>query len=323
MSTITNFKKHIKRRNTKGYLLMFLLFFLVFPYILSIFCGNERLTLVKGENVGKIWVEEKYLWGTKQIEMEEYLPGMLAGTIPSSFEKETLKAQAIILRSYCVCLAENKGGKKVISAEKLKDFYYAKEDMIKLEGVEGEKAYALLQEAVEETKGKILLYNNEVISPPFFHSGNGRTRNISDYPQGKTEYGYLKSVICEKDIEAEGYSNYKEVSLKEFEESIRKYLGKNQAGTGKIVLYKDSTDYVKVVEIGGRQINGEDFRDLFGMDSSCFQIEKINDKIQFKTRGRGHGFGFSQFQANELAKDGKEAVDILMYFFQNIVLEKI
>ena len=320
------YRSHIykkERRSSKADLLIFLLFFLIFPYLLSTFAKNEKEVLKKEESYGKIWIEEKYFWGTRQTEMEEYLTGMVAGTIPASFEKEALKAQAVILRSYCVFLAENKDGRKVVEGEKIRDYYFSKKDWMHGTKKEEEKYYERVEQAVKETEGKILLYQNEVIAPPFFYSGNGRTREISDYPGVGGQYAYLQSVVCEQDMEAEYYSNYKEIDGKRFEEKIKKYFGKKDLSPGKIILYRDRSDYVKVVEIDNRQMGGEEFRDLFSLESSCFGIEKVNEKILFQTKGRGHGFGFSQFQANELAKQGMTAEEILQYFFKEIFLEKI
>ena len=312
-----------ERRNSKAGLLIFLLFFLFFPYSLSTFTQNDKQNLKKEESYGKIWIEEKHFWGTRQIELEEYLSGMVAGTIPASFEKETLKAQAVILRSYCVFLAENKGGRKVVEGDKVRDYYFSKKDWMHGVKKEEEKYYERVEQAVKETEGKILLYQNEVIAPPFFYSGNGKTREISDYPGVGKQYPYLRPVACEQDMEAEYYSNYKEIDEKRFEEKIKKYFGKKELSPGKIILYRDSTDYVKVVEIDNRQMGGEEFRKLFDLESSCFSIEKINNKILFQTKGRGHGFGFSQFQANQLAKQGMTAEELLNYFFKEILLEKI
>lgn len=312
-----------KRRNTKGTLLVFLLFFILFPYLFSLFCENEKKELEMEEIPGKIWVEEDNFWGSKRIEMEEYLIGMMLGTIPCEFEQETLKAQAIILRSHCVSLAKNKEGRKVVESEEIENYYFSKESFENEWGKEGENYYEKIKNAVEETEGMILLHKEEIIAPPFFLSGNGKTRSISDYPREKEELGYLKSVGCPKDIEAKDYSSYKEITEKEFKETIKRYFRKKDVKAGKIILYKDSCDYIKVVEIDNQQINGEDFRRLFHLNSSCFKIEKINHKIQFKTMGKGHGFGFSQFQANEMALEGKKSEEILNYFFQEIKLDKI
>lgn len=44
--------------------------------------------------------------------------------------------------------------------------------------------------------------------------------------------------------------------------------------------------------------------------------------IVIKVKGVGHGLGFCQYGANEAAKKGSDYIDILNYFFSEIVIEK-
>ena len=39
--------------------------------------------------------------------------------------------------------------------------------------------------------------------------------------------------------------------------------------------------------------------------------------------GKGHGLGFSQYQADCLAKEGGKMEDLLNYFFQGIKVERM
>ena len=40
-------------------------------------------------------------------------------------------------------------------------------------------------------------------------------------------------------------------------------------------------------------------------------------------KGSGHGYGVSQWGANKLAQEGKDAAAILNYYFQNITVETL
>ena len=114
MATIRVKRKNEKRRETKGVLFVTLLFFVLFPYIISGFSEIEKQTISWEDEPGQIWVLEEKIWGLKSIPLEEYLVGMLAATIPAEFDMETLKAQAIILRSFCMTYMEKEEGKKII-----------------------------------------------------------------------------------------------------------------------------------------------------------------------------------------------------------------
>lgn len=319
--------KHRSRRGTgrrtKTHFFVFFLFLFFLAYLISVFSKKEKEKFVFEENPGTVWVEQQEFWGKRRIELEEYLVGMVARTIPLEFESETLKAQAVILRSHCLSMVEKVDGKKIIREEKVRGYYFSKEKRKSVWKEQEEAFVKKVEEAVKNTKGKVLLYQNEIIAPPFFLSGNGKTRDMRDYPSFEEKLGYMKSVECDRDMESEDYSHYLEISEQEFTKKLEKKMKTRGKKIGKVTLFRDSSNYIKTVEIGDVQINGEEFRKIFSLPSSCFQIEKINHMIQFKTMGKGHGFGFSQFQANELAKEGKSMEEILSYFFQDILLEKI
>ena len=65
---------------------------------------------------------------------------------------------------------------------------------------------------------------------------------------------------------------------------------------------------------------GEEFRKVLDLNSSCFTIEESEGKIRITTKGLGHGIGLSQFNANEMAKNGDDYQKILTYYFKNIEL---
>lgn len=312
-----------KRRETKGMLFVALLFLTLFPYIISGFSKIEKQTIVVEEEPGQIWVLEKKIWGTKGVPLEEYLIGMMAATIPVEYHMEALKAQAIILRSFCMNYMEKEDGKKIIKDEFLKEYYFSKQSYMEMWSNTSEEYMRKIEQAVEETKGIIIVCGGDIINPPFCRMTNGNTRDITEYVVHKEWYDYMKSVICGEDETAKDSVQYMEISQKEFEEIIRKRLGVEAEKLNKITLYKDALNYVKEVQIGEERFDGEEFRKAFGLISSCYSLEKINSNIEIQTRGIGHGYGFSQYTANQMAANGKDYKYLLTYFFHNISLEKI
>ena len=135
----------------------------------------------------------------------------------------------------------------------------------------------------------------------------------------------ILGIFIYKEIFEVGVSNRLEgieehnISKKEIKKVTGKKIGKVQ----KLILYKDTKGYVKEVEVNGKRIKGEVFRQTFGLASSCFSLQKIDSVIEIQTKGIGHGFGFSQWEANSLAKEGKTYEDLLQYFYKNISIEKI
>lgn len=323
MKEINLKRRNKKRRETKGVFFVALLFFVLFPYILSGFSDIEKQKVSLEEQPGQIWVLEKKIWGTKKIPLEEYLIGMVAATIPPEYHIETLKAQTIILRSICISYMEKEGGKKVISDDSLKEYYFPKQSYGKLWGAQESVYLEKIQQAVDETQGTIIVWDDNIINPPFCRMTNGNTRDIGDYVIHKEKYGYMKTVECVEDKVAKEAVQYTEITQRDFKKVMKEFLGVQEKSLNKIILYKDSFDYVKVVKIGEKRINGEDFRNALGLISSCYSLEKINNSIEIKTKGMGHGYGFSQYTANQLAHKGKNYKELLEYFFANISIEKI
>lgn len=316
-------RKKEKRRDRTGILLPALLFFILFPYIISGFSNIEKQSLSKEELPGQIWVLQKKLWGMQKIPLEEYLTGMLAATIPAEYEMETLKAQAIILRSFCMNQMKKENGEKVIYDDLIKEYY--------MESIQYQEAWKenvdsyqeKIQKAVEETKGVIMVCDGDIVEPPFCRMSNGITRDIAEYVIHKGNYPHMKTVVCDNDKMAMEYIQYIQVPMKEFEEKVKTILPEKKERLEKMILYRDTNGYVKEIQIEDHRMDGESFRKTFNLVSSCYWLEKIDDVIEIKSKGIGHGFGFSQYEANQLALKDNDYVYLLNYFFSNIVLEKI
>ena len=317
------YRRKEKRRDKMGIILPALLFFILFPYIISSFSEIKKQTFDLENTPGQIYVIEKRIWGGENIPLEEYLVGMMAATIPAEYEMETLKAQAVVLRSFCVNHLKKEEGRKVIYEEKLEEYYFTKQEYKKVWGEKTDIYLQKIQNAVNDTKGLILVYNGDVIKPPFCRMSNGKTRDITEYVVQKEEYGYMKTVICSNDSLAEDFIQYQEISQKEFEKILGKLMKGKVENLKKIILYRDNNEYVKEVQLGEEKVDGDKFREAFGLQSSSYSLDKIDEKIEIQTKGMGHGFGFVQYEANELAKKEKDYMYLLHYFFDNISFEKL
>lgn len=323
MVKIRVYRKKEKGREKAGIVLPALLFFILFPYIISGFSGVKKQTVFKEDPVGQVWVLEKKVWGKQKIPLEEYLIGMLAATIPAEYESETLKAQAIILRSFCMNQMKKENGRKVIYDELIKEYYLQSSQYEEIWTHDTEVHLKKIKEAVEETKGMILVCNGDIVEPPFCRMSNGKTRDITEYIIPEDACPYMKVVTCEEDKMAAEYIQYIEISLKEFEKNLRQILPEKNIKLQKLTLYRDNNGYVREIQIGEEIIDGEVFKEKFGLVSSDYSLEKINDIIEIRTKGMGHGFGFVQYEANELAKREKDYVYLLQYFFDNVSFEKL
>ena len=323
MVKIRVYRKKEKRRERSGIFLSALLFFILFPYIISSFSKVKKQTFDLETTPGQIYVIEKRIWGGQNTPLEEYLAGMLAATIPAEYEMETLKAQAIILRSFCVNHMKKEESRKVIYEEDLKEYYFTKQECENIWEEKTDSYWQKLQNAVKDTKGLILVCNGDVVEAPFCRMSNGKTRDITEYVVHKEKYGYMKTVSCSNDTLSADFIQYREIPQKEFEKILGRLVKEKTENLKKIILYRDNNDYVKEVQIGEEKIDGDKFREALGLQSSCYSLDKMDGNIEIRTKGMGHGFGFVQYEANELAKSEKDYMYLLQYFFENISFEKL
>lgn len=296
-----------------------LLFLLLLPYACSLFLGKGGVYRESPLPQAGCRVEWVTPAGVQQLDLDIYLAGSLAASIPADCEPETLKAQAVILRTLCLRELEEKGS---ISAEELGQAYASPAALRKEWGEEFAARYAAMQEAVENTEGIVLQYNGKMAQPAYFWLSNGKSRNGAEVLD-RDDLPYLKSVDCSWDVKAGEYNQETELPLSEFAAVLREELdlpvGEKLGG---IVLTKDSAGYIDTVQIGEETISGESFRSLFGLPSACFTIEAEKDGVTVSTKGVGHGLGFSQFSANEKAKQGEDFISLLRYFFPGTEIEK-
>ena len=68
---------------------------------------------------------------------------------------------------------------------------------------------------------------------------------------------------------------------------------------------------------------GDQFRDALKLPSSSFSFYESPHGLKIATVGKGHGFGMSQWTAQEMAKDGKNYEEILQYFYEGTELHHI
>ena len=298
------------------FILSFLIILLFLPYICVVLFHNN----VQAENVffsiGNSTVEEN------NMDSELFVAGVLASQMPVSYEKEALKAQAVIARTQIYRMLEEKGIED-LEAEDLPQ-YMSISEMEKVWGYSKmQDYYSKLKEAVTETQGITMKYKGKYIEPSFHAVSNGNSRSGNEVYHSE-DYPYLTKVDNPYDILSEDYLKVIMISKEELAEKMNQEFGSNLLAESILnqinVKSKDGAGYVTNVQIGECTMAGEEFRKILDLNSSCFIIEESEGKIRITTKGLGHGIGLSQFNANEMAKNGDDYQKILNYYFKNIEL---
>ena len=145
----------------------------------------------------------------EEIDLDEYLYGVVSSEMPANFEIEALKAQAVVARTYTIYQITHNSSKHpeadICDNYACCQAWISKEDRLsKWKVEEAESNWNKITEAVNLTKGKIITYNGEPINA-FFHSNSGGVTESSVNIWGGIDYPYLKSVETSGE---DGYTQY-------------------------------------------------------------------------------------------------------------------
>lgn len=277
----------------------YVIIIVLLPYVATVFLNGP--SMATSSHVDNTYVKVKN--GDKETEMsiEEYCIGKMAKEIPITYKAETLKAQAVLVRTAVYKHIAESGSNTV-----LKEEVYTPKEMKKQWGAsEYSENYNKLKSAWEDTQGQVLMYGEAPANTPFFRLSNGSTRDGAE-ALGSEEFPYLKVKECPLDIEAK----------EQMQTVVMDDLDAEITGT-------DTAGYVTSVRVAQDKVSGEEFRNTYGLASSAFTLQKYDGKLRVTTRGVGHGVGMSQYTANEMAKEGKSHQEILNYFFEGTEIKEV
>lgn len=267
----------------------------------------------------------------EELNIDEYLYGVVSSEMPASYEVEALKAQAVVARTYTIYQAMNNSGKHE-NADICDNYaccqaWISKEERLaKWATEEAESNWNKIVDAVNSTSGKIITYEGNPINA-FFHANSGGVTESSLNIWGGVDYPYLKSVETAGE---EGYTQYSsEVKLTK-EELLNKIKEKysdcvidfTQQDCIKILEYTTS-GRVKTIKFGNKEIAGTEARTLLGLKSTNFNVIIEGENVVFSVIGYGHGVGMSQTGADALAKSGSNYEEIIKHFYTNVEIIEV
>ncbi|MFI3260736.1 MAG: stage II sporulation protein D [bacterium] len=257
------------------------------------------------ENEIKNKVEELMVF---DVELEDYIIGVVAAEMPASFEVEALKAQSIAARSYALYKI-NKN--QELTTDVTTQAYITKEEMKDKWGEDYEYYYNKIKDCVYDTKSLVIKNENDIISAYYFAMSNGYTTDSKIV--FNQELDYIESVDSLWDIEVNNYQVTTEIKRDDFCEAL--------SITCEEIIINDikytETNHIEQITINNKIFKGTDFRMLLSLRSTDISII-IKEDISITTKGYGHGVGMSQYGANEMAKKGYTYIEILEHYYKNI-----
>lgn len=254
----------------------------------------------------------------QEMDLEEYLVGVVLAEMPASFETEALKAQAVVARTYTLRAHEGKTkhGQATICTDSACCQAYRSEQAYLSDGGTAENTEKI-RAAVAATSGYVLTYEGALIEATYFSCSGGTTEDA--VAVWGTEIPYLQSVPSPGEERAAYYTDSisftfaqlkEKLDLPEECDSFRYENVSYTAGGG-----------VEKITVCGQDFQGTELRKLLGLRSTAFTVTVSADTVTFHTRGFGHRVGMSQYGADAMAVSGSSYEEILQHYYPGTVLE--
>ncbi len=284
--------------------------------------SRQEFTGVSGKSY-RGWIELRKkrngsLIVINDLDIEEYLMGVVAEEIPSAWEPEALKAQAIASRTYALYQKKRSGKRPYHIRAGINNQIYS--------GRRGERDSTV--RAVRETAGMVVVYGGEVI-PAFYHSScGGHTEDASEL--WGIDAPYLKGVDCDcQEISRYGVWE-KRFSLSSLSAALDK-MGYRLKGISSMAVGAITpAGRVKEVTVqhagGASSVPAETLRTALGyahIPSVFFETAMSGGEVVVSGRGLGHGVGLCQWGAREMARRGHDFKSILNHYYPGTSLVKL
>lgn len=279
---------------------------------LSIKKVTEPIVMEEGKEPIVIRLLDESTNEITNINLEDYIIGVVAAEMPASFELEALKAQAVAARTFAMYKKETRNLDYDLIKGVKDQAYKDNKTLLAQWKVNFFTNYLKIRQAVEETQGQVLTYNGEVINAFYFSMSNGYTENCElvfaqDLP-------YLNSVSSKWDNESlNNYSYTITFSKEDFCSSLGITCDRVEIQD----ITRSDSNRVLTITINNQTFKGTEMRSKLGLRSTDFDIVINESGVTITTRGYGHGVGMSQYGANGMAKEGYSYEEIVKYYYQN------
>ena len=258
----------------------------------------------------------KSLMVINEVDLEEYVKGVVPSEMSAGWHPEALKAQAVAARTYALYQRMMNAGRDYDVVAGIQDQVYRGRY-----GVDER-----VQQAVEATRGLVLMHQNAPVLAAFSSTAAGPTEDAINV--WSKDLPYLKGVECPFDTNSPYYRWRAEFTLQELENSLRRQglaVGTIASVTPFSFSRAGRVGRLRILHSDGELIlRGTDFRRVVGytaIRSTQFEVQSVGRTVVLAGRGSGHAVGLCQWGAKELAELGYPFAVILQYYFPGTELK--
>lgn len=286
------------------------------------------LPLVNGQSESglriAIWIDSEQR--REEIELEEYVKGVVAAEMPALFHIEALKAQAVAARTFAVhrlqtgAVADAASGAVLRTDPAAGQGWTTREAFRERYGLlEGFRRWFRVSNAVAATEGLILTYNGAPIQAVYHSTSGGRTESAENY--WGAALPYLRGVPDPFGDDSPHYVRDVYISLQEFIAALG--VPPDEPARPIEVAERTEAERVRFLRVGERLYTGRQVREALGLPSAWFDVEVEGGRLRFAVRGYGHGVGLPQYGADGMARAGYTFDQILRYYYTGVEISRI
>jgi len=252
---------------------------------------------------------------TVNLPFEEYVAGVVAAEMDPDWPREALGAQAILARTFAWRKMQEGGEEDRYGTD-------ASDDVESFQAYDEDRITDKVREAVEDTRGEILVHDGEPALTWFHAASGGQTCDPEEgleYTEEEKPYYRLVEEPAGADLRS-----WEETFEEEEIISALQEMGYNVSSVEEIVVGERGPSGRAVrLRVNDTPISAPSFRISLGSDrlkSTMLEtIEVAEDgSVTFSGQGHGHGVGLSQEGAKTLAEEGSSAEDIIQYYYQDV-----
>jgi stage II sporulation protein D len=263
-----------------------------------------------------IRTSDNHITVVNNINVEDYIKGVLYHEVSHLWPMEALKAQAVAARTYAL-YSINPVGKPYDVTNDIYSQVYG--------GRDSERYRTDL--AVDNTKGQVLTYNNKII-PAYFHATCGGMTEDAQELWKLPDIPPLRGVPCGFCQSSPHLHWKKNFRLKNIQDNLNLHGYKVGSIKDISIVDRDRSERIedlKITEKDGTEliIKGKDFRDIMGPNvlmSNNYEITMRGYYVDIVGKGWGHGVGMCQWGALGMAKQQFNYRQILAYYYPQSVL---
>lgn len=249
---------------------------------------------------------ENYFQLINNIDIDNYVAGVVESEVGRNPPSEYFKLQAIICRTYAL---------KNIKRHESEGFSLC--DKVHCQAYNGKPKSLIIKQAAKETSGIVIVDSDiNLITATFYSNCGGETANSEDVWLQKMYY--LRSVKDTFCLNGNNSTWTKKIPRTKWASYLNRYDYPNDELTNECGLEYFQCGREQYFQKDNVKIPFADIRKDFNLKSAQFDVVPDGNFVLLKGKGFGHGVGLCQEGAMRMAKLGYSYAEILHFYYEDV-----